>query len=610
VFPNDPSETIDSDADGIGDNSDPTPNGDNVETLELSADAAVLDGSFVLSANNQFIQVPNGTGNEYDFSEGISSAEFTFNVVTAGSYQIEGTILTSGANVDESDSFYIRVDGAPANPYLWDTGEQNTFTPVLVTNRNVAGPVQVDLIAGPHTVTIYLREDGAQLSNLRLVLIEPAENVAPTVNLTAPTANATFTVGAVIALTANAADSDGTITSVEFYDGATLLATDTTAPYSFSWNGATEGAHTLTALATDDDSASSTSAPVTINLEADTGNINVAPTVSLTAPATNATFIIGDVITLTANAADSDGSVTSVEFYDGTTLLGIDTTVPYNFTWNGSTEGSHTLTAIATDDDSDTTTSAAVTITVVPPAPNVAPTTSITAPTVNATFTVGDVITLTANAADSDGTITSVEFYDGATLLATDTTAPYSFAWNGASEGAHTLTVVAMDDDSATTTSASVAISVNAATGGGEILALSADAAILDGFFVLSADNQFIEAPEGVGNEYDFNEGLSSAEFTFNVVTAGIYQIEGSILTSGVSVDESDSFYVRINGAPGNPYLWDTGEHNTFEPVIVTNRNVAGPVEVNLTAGLHTVTIYLREDGTQLSGLKLIPVNN
>ncbi|MFK7794194.1 MAG: Ig-like domain-containing protein [Gammaproteobacteria bacterium] len=703
VFPNDPTESVDSDGDGIGDNSDPTPNGDNVETLELSADAAVLTGDFELSTNNQFIQVADGTGNEYDFAEGISSAEFTFNVATAGSYQVEGTILTSGANVDESDSFYVRVNSAPANPYLWDTGEQNTFTPVILTNRNVAGPVQIDLLAGPQIVTFYLREDGAQLSSLRLVLIEPAENVAPSVNLTAPTANAeftigdvvsltanatdiggtvtsvefydgttllttdsaapysfswnsategthtltavatdndgasttssaiainvippppnvaptvsltaptnnvTFTVGAVIALTANAADSDGTVTSVEFYDGAALLGTDTTAPYSFSWNGATVGAHTLTAVATDNDAAITTSVSVAINIEEDIGNVNIAPTVSLTAPTANTIFITGDVITLSANAIDSDGTVTSVEFYDGATLIGTDTTTPYNFSWNGAIEGVHSLTAIATDDDNDTSTSTTITVTVVPPAPNVAPTVILTGP-VATTFTVGDIITLTANAADSDGNVTSVEFYDGSSLLSTDTTAPYSFTWSGASEGAHTLTAVAIDNDSASTTSASAAINVEAATGGGEILELSADAAILDGFFVLSANNQFIEAPEGSGNEYDFNEGLSSAEFTFNVVTAGNYLIEGSILTSGVNVDESDSFYVRVDGAPGTPYLWDTGEHNTFEPVIVTNRNTAGPVEVNLTAGTHTVTLYLREDGTQLSSLRLVPV--
>jgi hypothetical protein len=233
---------------------------------------------------------------------------------------------------------------------------------------------------------------------------------------------------------------------------------------------------------------------------------------------------------------------------------------------------------------------------------------NLTAPLDSATFIVGTAITVAANAVDSDGTVTSVEFYDGATLLGTDTTSPYSFTWNGATEGAHTITAVASDDDSAATTSASVSISVEQDTSGGEVLELTATDASLFGFFVLSPDNSFIQVPEGSGNEYDFSEGLSRAEFTFNVTTAGSYQIEGDVLTSGSFVDESDSFYVQVDSSPVTAYLWDTGTHTTFTPVLVTNRFVAGPVTVDLSAGTHTVTIYLREDGTQLSGLKLVPV--
>jgi hypothetical protein len=59
-------------------------------------------------------------------------------------------------------------------------------------------------------------------------------NVAPTVNLTAPTANAVFTQGTAITVSAIAADSDGTVTQVQFFDGATLIGTDTAAPYSMS----------------------------------------------------------------------------------------------------------------------------------------------------------------------------------------------------------------------------------------------------------------------------------------------------------------------------------------------------------------------------------------
>jgi Bacterial Ig domain len=72
-------------------------------------------------------------------------------------------------------------------------------------------------------------------------------------------------------------------------------------------------------------------------------------------------------------------------------------------------------------------------------------------------------ITLSANAADTDGSIAQVEFFQGATLLNTDTVAPYSFDWTNVSAGTHTLTARATDNLGGTTTSAAVNITVTAA---------------------------------------------------------------------------------------------------------------------------------------------------
>ncbi|WP_143477824.1 Ig-like domain-containing protein, partial [Pseudogulbenkiania subflava] len=94
---------------------------------------------------------------------------------------------------------------------------------------------------------------------------------------------------------------------------------------------------------------------------------NKAPSVSLTAPANGATFTALATITLTATASDQDGTVTKVEFFNGTTLLGTSTTAPYSTVWNNVGEGSYTLTAKATDNAGASTTSSAVTITVNPP---------------------------------------------------------------------------------------------------------------------------------------------------------------------------------------------------------------------------------------------------
>jgi hypothetical protein len=94
---------------------------------------------------------------------------------------------------------------------------------------------------------------------------------------------------------------------------------------------------------------------------------NVPPAVSLTAPAASAVFAAPATITLTANATDSDGSVTKVEFYQGTTLLGQALTAPYTYTWTGVPGDAYSLTAKATDNGNANTTSAAVAILVQSP---------------------------------------------------------------------------------------------------------------------------------------------------------------------------------------------------------------------------------------------------
>jgi uncharacterized protein YjdB/beta-glucanase (GH16 family) len=96
---------------------------------------------------------------------------------------------------------------------------------------------------------------------------------------------------------------------------------------------------------------------------------NPAPTVSLTSPASGATFTAGSNITITADAADtSPGTVTKVEFFYGANKIGEDVTSPYSIVWNAAPAGTHSLTAKATDNGNAVTTSAARSITVTGPA--------------------------------------------------------------------------------------------------------------------------------------------------------------------------------------------------------------------------------------------------
>lgn len=184
--------------------------------------------------------------------------------------------------------------------------------------------------------------------------------------------------------------------------------------------------------------------------------VNTAPTVSITSPANNATFANSGTIAITASATDADGSIVKVEFYSGATLIGTVTTSPYTFTWTGVTAGKYALTAKATDNSGAETISAAVNITV-----NSAPTVNITSPANNAAFATPGTIAITASATDADGSIAKVEFYNGATLIGTVTTSPYTFTWTGVTEGNYSLTAKATDNSGATTTSTAVNVTVN-----------------------------------------------------------------------------------------------------------------------------------------------------
>jgi hypothetical protein len=161
-----------------------------------------------------------------------------------------------------------------------------------------------------------------------------------------------------------------TVVGVQFkLDGANLGAEDTSAPYSIAWNtvSAANGSHTLTAVARDFFGVHYTSQSVTVTVF----NDKTPPSVSISSPAGGAT--IAGTVTVSATASDNVG-VVGVQFkLDGANLGGEDTGAPYSVSWStaGSSDGSHTLTAVARDAAGNSRTSAPVTVTVAnaPPPP-------------------------------------------------------------------------------------------------------------------------------------------------------------------------------------------------------------------------------------------------
>ena len=176
-------------------------------------------------------------------------------------------------------------------------------------------------------------------------------NTPPTVSLTAPANGASATVNTAVTVTANASDADGTIKHVEFFDGTTSIGTDPTSPHGITWTPLTTGTRNLTARATDNLDAVTTSAAVSFTVTSASGNDTEPPTATLTAPADQSPSLTG-AVTLRATATDNVG-VAGVQFQvDGEDLGAEDTTAPYEMVLpatNVYTTGMHVLRARARD---------------------------------------------------------------------------------------------------------------------------------------------------------------------------------------------------------------------------------------------------------------------
>jgi hypothetical protein len=398
--------------------------------------------------------------------------------------------------------------------------------------------------SGTYTVSAKATDTGGHSAFTSLAITVNGPNVPPTVSLTAPANGANFTAPATIAMTANANDADGSVTKVEFLQNGTVVGVTNIAPYGMTWSNVAAGSYTLTTRATDDRGGVTTSSPVAISV----GPANIPPTVSLTTPTNGNSFAAPATIALAANASDSDGNVTRVDFYQGATLIGSAASVPYMATWSGVPAGNYALTARATDNRGAVTVSAPVNIAV---SPNNPPTVNLTAPAANATFYAPATISLAATASDSDGSVTRVDFYQGATLIGSATNPPYTATWTGVSAGTYALTARAVDSAGAITTSAAVNVTVSAL--GFAIVNPVNNATINDNLVNVSGTVQ-APANSGVtvngvvaviygGHFYANNVALNAGT---NTLTATLTAPDGMVTTQSIAVTSTGSSPVRV----------------------------------------------------------------
>lgn len=387
-----------------------------------------------------------------------TNAPPTVTLTTSATAVMAGTPVLLSASAADTDGSVTKVffySGAVQLAKVTGAPYTTSFTPASV-GTYLLSAVAVD-------------DDGAQTtSNSVLVTAAaapPGPNTPPTVSLVTSASN--ISLGGTALLTASAADADGSVAKVDFFDGATPINTDTAAPFAYSFTPAAVGTYVIKSIATDNKGAATTSNTVTITV-AEAGSGNSPPIALLSASPT--TVAPGVLSVLTATAFDIDGTIAKVTFYEGAVSLGQVTTAPYKLNFVSSTLGAHTLKAIAQDDKGATTTSNTVVVTVASGSGgggggNKPPTVSLGA--APSTVAIGEVSTLTATAADADGTVTKVAFYSGATLLGQVTTAPFKIDFTSRVTGTFSMTAVATDNAGAATTSTPVTVTVNSGGGGG-----------------------------------------------------------------------------------------------------------------------------------------------
>jgi chitinase len=157
-------------------------------------------------------------------------------------------------------------------------------------------------------------------------------NQPPSVALTAPANGASVSSGAAITVSANATDSDGSIAKVEFFRGGSSLGSDTSAPYAVTWSNASAGSYQLTAMATDNQGATTTSAARSITVTGTPSGDTTPPSVPAgLASATQSSTSVS--LSWNASSDNASGSgIAGYRVYRNGTQVGTPTGTAYTDT--------------------------------------------------------------------------------------------------------------------------------------------------------------------------------------------------------------------------------------------------------------------------------------
>jgi uncharacterized repeat protein (TIGR02059 family) len=207
---------------------------------------------------------------------------------TATTSLLEITYNVSLANiVPATSSFSVRVNSVvrTVNAVVIS----GTKVQLTLASPIVYGDVVTFSYTKPTSNPLQTPSGGIAASISNQTAINNCINIAPTVNqppfvvISNPLKGDKYETNSTITIDAIASDPDGSIRKVEFYNGAVKLVELTSAPYTYTWKDVAAGSYLITAVATDNLNATTTSLPVefevwtTIKYDADSKIINLYP---------------------------------------------------------------------------------------------------------------------------------------------------------------------------------------------------------------------------------------------------------------------------------------------------------------------------------------------
>ena len=404
-------------------------------------------------------------------SSTIGTATGLTPTIASGGLTKDNTLALSGTVSDADGITAVQVyDGATLLGTATVSGSSWSFTTPALANGSHSFTATATDTAGNTTTTTAV--------TATVDTTAPSETISSTIGtatgLTPTIASGGLTKDNTLALSGTVSDADG-ITAVQVYDGATLLGTATVSgsSWSFTTPALANGSHSFTATATDTAGNTTTTTAVTATVDTTAPSETISSTIG-TATGLTPTIASGgltkdNTLALSGTVSDADG-ITSVQVYDGATLLGTATVngSSWSFTTPALANGSHSFTATATDTAGNTTTTTAVTATVDTTAPSetisstIGTATGLTPTIASGGLTKDNTLALSGTVSDADG-ITAVQVYDGATLLGTATVSgsSWSFTTAALANGSHSFTATATDTAGNTTTTAAVTATVD-----------------------------------------------------------------------------------------------------------------------------------------------------